>query len=99
MTDNMAVSHDSDLTRLIIGLAMHEHTGLGPGMQEHSYELCLCCELARNGIPFARQADMPQTYETVSLDLGYLPAASSVTRCCWNSNRSNTSSSCIIRNL
>src|SRR4051794_17256213 len=48
------LDHDAALTHQIIGLAMKVHTGVGPGLLESVYERCLCHELARADLPFAR---------------------------------------------
>ena len=67
----MALSHETGLSRLIIGLAMRVHTRLGPGMRKNAYERCLCVEFERNEIPYARQIDMPLNYDGMLLDCGY----------------------------
>lgn len=59
------------LTHRVIGLAMRVHTRLGPGLLERAYEHCLCHELDRNGIAYARQVDLPVLYDDVALDCGY----------------------------
>ncbi len=64
--------HNSELTRRIIGLAMHVHRCLGPGLFEAAYEACLCYELDRAGIAFRRQAPLPLEYDGVRLDCGYI---------------------------
>jgi GxxExxY protein len=38
----------TNLTELIIGLAMRVHTRLGPGLLENAYERCLCHEFDQN---------------------------------------------------
>ena len=60
-----------DLTHRIIGLAMRVHTRLGPGLLESAYEHCLCHEFNRNGLPYARQVDLPLDYDGIHLDCGY----------------------------
>jgi GxxExxY protein len=67
----MTLAYDTDLTRQIIGLAMRVHTRLGPGMLENAYERCLCREFDREGVPYARQVDLPLEYDGVSLECGY----------------------------
>jgi GxxExxY protein len=63
---------DSDpLTNRIIGLAMHVHTRLGPGLLESIYERCLCHEFDQHAVPYARQVDLPMDYDGVRLDCGY----------------------------
>jgi len=67
----MSLTHDSNLTRQIIGLAMRVHTRLGPGMLEKVYEQCLCLELDRSELPYASQVDVPLNYDGLRLDCGF----------------------------
>lgn len=67
----MALTHDTQLTRRIIGLAMRVHTRLGPGMLERAYEFCLCREFQINAIPFECQVPLPLEYEGARLDCAY----------------------------
>ena len=62
---------DSTLTHRIIGLAMRVHTRLGPGLLESAYEHCLCHEFDLHTVPYARQVDLPLTYDGTHLDCGY----------------------------
>ena len=66
------LTHGSDLTHQIIGLAMRVHSRLGPGLLEFVYELCLCHELDRAAVPFRRQVALPVSYDDVLLDCGYV---------------------------
>jgi GxxExxY protein len=67
----MTLTHDTDLTQTIIGLAMRVHTRLGPGLLESAYDRCLRHELDRGGIPYTRQVEIPIRYDGVALDCGY----------------------------
>lgn len=67
----MALDHDQNLARQIIGLAMRVHASLGPGLLENACERCLCHELEQNGIAFARQVELPLSYRGVRLDCSY----------------------------
>lgn len=51
------------LTERVIGLAIEVHRHTGPGLLESVYEQCLCVELERAGIPFARQVAIPMLYK------------------------------------
>jgi GxxExxY protein len=42
------------LIECVIGLAIEVHRHSGPGLLESVYEQCLCHELAKAGIAFAR---------------------------------------------
>jgi GxxExxY protein len=67
----MNVPTGNSLTQLIIGLAMRVHSRLGPGLLESAYEICLCHELDRSALVYARQVDLPLDYDGLLLDCGY----------------------------
>ena len=67
----MGLAHGSALSERVIGLAIEVHRLLGPGLLESAYEECLCFELTRNGIAYARQLPLPVVYKDVRLDCGY----------------------------
>jgi GxxExxY protein len=67
----MPLTHDTELTKRIIALAMRVHTHLGPGLLESAYERCLCYEFNRNEIPYTRQVELPLDYDGVRLECGY----------------------------
>ena len=52
-----------------MGIEVHRH--LGPGLLESSYEECLCFELGKSGIAYARQVAPPVVYKTIRLDCSY----------------------------
>ena len=61
----------NDLTDAIIGAAIEVHRHLGPGLLESAYEQCLCYELSRLGLSFARQVAVPVEYKGLKLDCSY----------------------------
>jgi GxxExxY protein len=67
-----ALTHGSELTHTIIGLAMRVHRRLGPGLLESVYQACLCHEFLQAPLPFKRQVPLPIIYDDTSLDSGYL---------------------------
>jgi len=58
---------EEDLGREIVDAAYQVHRKLGPGLLERVYEACFCYELAKKGIKFKRQADVPMYYDDVLL--------------------------------
>ena len=54
---------DSDLTSKIIGCAMKAHTELGCGFPEVIYQRALAKELAKAGLDFIREFEMPVYYQ------------------------------------
>jgi GxxExxY protein len=67
----VSLSHETGLSKRIIGLAIDVHRQLGPGLLESAYEECLCFELKQAGVAFVRQAPLPVVYKDVRLDCGY----------------------------
>ena len=58
-------------TREIIGAAIDVHRYLGPGMLEHSYEVCLGGGIRHRGLHVERQVRVPIRYLDVELECGY----------------------------
>ena len=59
------------LTHRIIGLAMHIHTRLGPGLLEQACKHCLCHEFDQDGIPTNAKSPSPWVQEGTRLECGY----------------------------
>ena len=59
------------LSEKAIGAAIEVHRYLGPGLLESAYEECLCHELAKAGLSFKRQVEMPISYKGQDIDCGY----------------------------
>ncbi|GAB4376241.1 MAG: GxxExxY protein [Calditrichia bacterium] len=53
----------ADITRKIIGAAMKVHSTLGTGFQEVIYQRALAIELAKAGLDFRRELEMPIYYD------------------------------------
>jgi GxxExxY protein len=49
----------SQITKAIIGAAIHVHRALGPGLLESTYQACLCYELGQRNVKFKRQVPLP----------------------------------------
>lgn len=62
---------DSDLTPVIIGVAIDIHRALGSGLLEAVYEECMAKEFVLRGIPFERQKPIPLVYKDLKLECGY----------------------------
>ena len=63
---------DTDwITGKIIGGAIDVHRYLGPGMLEHTYEVCLEAALRRRGLQVERQVPVRVRYLDVHLDRRY----------------------------
>jgi GxxExxY protein len=55
----------------VIGLAIEVHRNTGPGLLEAVYEQCLCVELQRAGVAFARQVPIPMLYKGEQIGDGF----------------------------
>jgi GxxExxY protein len=58
-------------SNVVIGCAIKVHKALGPGLLESAYEACLAYELAKAGVPFARQVPLLVRYDGVEIDCAY----------------------------
>jgi GxxExxY protein len=61
----------NELSYKIIGCAYKVHSGLGPGLLESTYEVCLQHELNNAGISVERQKELPLIYNEIKLEAGY----------------------------
>ena len=63
---------DTDrITSTIIAAAIDAHRYLGPGMLEHTCEVCFEAGLKQRGLRVGRQVPVPIRYLDVRLDCGY----------------------------
>ncbi len=67
----MARSHETGLSRRIIGLGIDVHQQLGPELLESAYAECLCFELEQAAISMARQVPIPLVYKGARLECVY----------------------------
>ena len=65
------VEENDSLTQTVIGFAIEVHKQLGPGLLESAYETCLCYELSEKGFSFDRQVDLPVSYKSIEIGVGY----------------------------
>ena len=61
----------NEITEAIIGSAINVHKGLGPGLLERTYEVCLVHELVKMGLKTQAQVPLPVHYDGIRLDAGY----------------------------
>lgn len=54
----------------LMDAAFKVHRELGPGLLESVYEVCLCHELKKQGVPFEKQVSLPVVYDGTRLDAG-----------------------------
>ena len=59
-----------EIGRLVVDSAFTVHKNLGPGLLEKVYEICFCHELAKRGLNYQRQVDIPIVYDNMTFDEG-----------------------------
>jgi GxxExxY protein len=61
---------EEQIAQKIIDSAFTVHSTLGPGLLENIYEVCLCHELTKRGLPNRRQVVVPIQYDGILFDEG-----------------------------
>ncbi len=61
---------EEEIARKIVDAAYTVHKNLGPGLLEKIYEVCFCHELAKRGLSYQRQIDLPIVYDGITFDEG-----------------------------
>jgi GxxExxY protein len=59
------------ITHGIIAAAIEVHRQLGPGLLGSAYQECVCYELSKMGVAFAREVHLPLSYKGLRLDCSY----------------------------
>ncbi len=70
MTEDQRKEREEYLAKEIVDCAYKVHKQLGPGLLEKVYEVCFCHELAKKGIQYHRQIDIPIVYDGIVFDEG-----------------------------
>lgn len=70
MTEDQRDERKEYLGKEIVNCAYKVHKQLGPGLLEKVYEVCFYHELAKKGIPFQRQINVPIVYDGFFFDEG-----------------------------
>jgi GxxExxY protein len=63
--------HENELARIVVDIAYHIHTRLGPGLLESVYEAILVYELRKRGLKVQSQIPVPVVWEEVHLEVGF----------------------------
>jgi len=65
------ISSDTEnIGKLVVDAAYTVHYNLGPGLLEKVYEICFCHELAKRGLKYERQVDIPIIYDNLEFKEG-----------------------------
>jgi GxxExxY protein len=59
-----------DVASSVVEAAFRAHRAFGPGLLESVYEACMCHELGKLGVEFARQVNLPVRCDGMRLDSG-----------------------------
>lgn len=54
----------------IVDAAYTVHKRLGPGLLEKVYEVCFCHEIAKRGLSYQRQVNIPIVYDGITFEEG-----------------------------
>jgi GxxExxY protein len=66
----MLSEREEYLAKKIVDCAFKVHKQLGTGLLEIIYEVCFCRELAKKGIEYKRQIDIPIVYDNLVFNEG-----------------------------
>ena len=61
----------NDITGRILAAAVRTHRELGPGLLESAYQFALAAELAKHGLRFRKQVEVPLIYDGARLECSY----------------------------
>jgi GxxExxY protein len=61
---------EETIAKKIVDAAYAVHKALGPGLLEKVYEACFCHELAKRGLKYLRQVDLPIAYDGMTFNGG-----------------------------
>lgn len=67
---NQLTQREEEIASIIVNSALNVHRELGPGLLERVYEVCFCHELAKAGLNYLRQVDIPIVYQNLVFNEG-----------------------------
>ena len=62
---------ENELASRIVNAAFRIHTTLGPGLLESVYVMTLAWELEKEGLPVARQSEIPVVDQGIRMEAGF----------------------------
>lgn len=63
--------NENEISKVIVDSCFKIHKKLGPGLFESVYEKILTYELDKNRISYVCQKELPVTYESIKIELGF----------------------------
>lgn len=70
MKSKILPEHIEEVAKKVVDAAYTVHKELGPGLLERVYEVCFCHELAKRGLRYQRQVDVPIVYDGILFNEG-----------------------------
>jgi len=71
LTIKIKVMAENELSKIIVDVAFHIHTKLGPGLLESVYEEIMYYELQKRGLLVERQKGIPVIWDNLKMDIGF----------------------------
>ncbi len=62
---------ENELARIVIDVAIHVHSKLGPGLLESVYQKILAYELRMRGLQVEEEVPLPVIWDDVKMDIGF----------------------------
>ena len=62
---------ENELARIVVDVALHVHTSLGPGLLESVYQKVMAHELRKRGLQVEEEVSLPVTWDNVKMEVGF----------------------------
>lgn len=62
---------ENELSKIVVHVAFHIHTTLGPGLLESVYQKVMAHELRKRGLTVEEEVPLPVIWDDVKLELGF----------------------------
>lgn len=62
---------ENEIARVVVDVAYHIHTRLGPGLLESVYRAVMVHELRKRGLQVADEVPLPVVWDDIQLDVGF----------------------------
>ncbi len=62
---------ENELAKIVVDVAYHVHTKMGPGLLESAYQAVMTHELRKRGLKVENQVPRPVIWEDIKLDVGF----------------------------
>ena len=62
---------ENELAKVVVDVAFHVHTSLGPGLLESVYQKVMAHELRKRGLHVEEEVPLPVIWDDVKMDVGF----------------------------